>query len=85
MDELRELLDEQGNRLAQLRANIKALAAGWRNDWSDFDGRMLQTQINQILEGENTGLAFYHERRIEGDPPCGWYCPLCEGEKRWWD
>ena len=34
---------------------MKAIGEGWRMDWSDFDGRTLRDQLNNLAEWAETG------------------------------
>jgi rubrerythrin len=61
----------------RLDRNLIALGEAWRGDWSDFDGMQLRAQIDQILEGKNTGFEFYHYS-TDDDKKCPWECPFCK-------
>lgn len=56
--------------------NFRALGQAWREDWSDFDGRQLRTQIEEILAGEDAGVEFYHSHMVEAS---GWGRETCAG------
>lgn len=47
---------------------LNALGSAWREDWSDFDGRTLRDQLDEIthvLNGESTYKDFLEENRID--------------------
>jgi hypothetical protein len=67
--------------IERLTRNFKALGEAWRGDWSDFDGRQLRHQIDEILGGDETGVEFYHDRNQEYGPeqcPSEYKCTQCE-------
>lgn len=76
VDELERLED----RIRQARSALTFLGTAWRLDWSDFDGRTLRAQlddISAILEGRRTSDQFLagasicasHSCWLESCPP----------------
>jgi len=51
------------NDIEELKAEIRALGAIWRNDWNGFDGRTLQHQIERIIKNIESGEDIDHYRK----------------------
>ena len=52
---------------------LTALGSAWRGSWSDFDGRTLRSQLNEIinvLDGEETYLKFCEINDIHPTQKC---------------
>ncbi len=57
-------MDEE-TELEKIKRNLSALGLAWRHDWSDFDGRQLRDQLDDIMAGEDAGVWFYHDHITE--------------------
>lgn len=48
MTDMQPLSNRAANVLAVVLREMMAYAAGWRLDWSDFDGRTLRDQLSDL-------------------------------------
>jgi hypothetical protein len=64
----RELIAEN-ERLKTCLALAREVGSHWRNDWSDFDGRTLRDQmedLRQVADGSMTGAEYREDWGLHG-------------------
>lgn len=49
---LKKILTKQTD---ELKAELNAIAQYWRNDWTEFDGRTLKFQIEDVIKNFDSG------------------------------
>ena len=64
----KKTITSQDKRIMDTLQCLNALGSAWRNDWSDFDGRTLRDQLDDIalvLNGESTYKDFLEDNWID--------------------
>jgi hypothetical protein len=77
-------LEELKGRVAQVQDAMTALAGAWRGDWTSFDGRTLEDQLDDLNTALDNKLEFDFEVWCEANgicAPCNCWLEQCRGHK----
>lgn len=77
----------EGVRLREVLALAEEIGGAWRGDWSDFDGRTLRHQMEELRRVADGDMTSERYRALRGLCPAGFghwtdYCgDGCRGEE----